>query len=57
MKEVDSPIFGVVKVLDEKDEEFIKLSELINKYPLNAFQVLNKLLNSKYYCIQMGVLP
>ena len=57
MKEIDSPIFGKVSLLEEDEKDFTTLKKYIEAYPVNAFGIINKLLNEKYYCIQIGVLP
>lgn len=47
-------MFQEVDLLDEDEEDFIKLKEMIEKYPVNAFGIVNKLLNSKGYLAQIG---
>ena len=45
MKEINSTVFGKVMLLDPTDEDFIKLKDLAEKYPADAFGIVNKLLN------------
>jgi len=47
MESINSPIFGKVDLLDEDEEVFLDLKRMIETYPVNAFGILNKLLNSK----------
>ena len=55
MTEIQSPIFGTVKLLDdEKAKEMLKT--LINDYPVDVFSLLNKKLNSLGYLIGIGKL-
>jgi hypothetical protein len=53
MEEINSAVFGKILFLSEYDEEFIKLKELIEKYPANGFGIVNKLLNSKGLACRM----
>lgn len=46
MKEITSSIFEKSTLLDETDEEFTWLKDLIDDYPTNTFGILNKKLNS-----------
>ena len=45
MKTIDSQIFGEILLIDQDDEDFIVLKNLIGRYPANAFGILNKILN------------
>lgn len=49
MKQIKSPIFGEVNLLDENDTVYHEIHRLIHTYPVNAFGIVNKLLNSKGY--------
>ncbi len=53
MEEIKSAVFGKILFLSEYDEDFIKLKELIEKYPANGFGIVNKLLNSKGLACRM----
>ena len=56
MKNIESQIFGSIPLLDEEDQDYIILKKFIETYPANAFGILNKLLNTKQFIIQIGVL-
>uniref|UniRef100_A0A6M3K0G3 Uncharacterized protein n=1 Tax=viral metagenome TaxID=1070528 RepID=A0A6M3K0G3_9ZZZZ len=53
MEEIDSRIFGRVKLLDlEQDvEEFDELQGMIESYPVDAFGIVNKMLNKRGFKI------
>lgn len=56
MKQINSKVFGSIKLLEENDEDFQKMKNLIKKYPANGFGILNKLLNEKGMMIRIGEL-
>ncbi len=56
MKEIQSQVFGYTILLDEDEEKFIELKTLIEKYPVNAFGIVNKLLNERNLSLTLGVI-
>lgn len=57
MKEINSNIFGHINLLEEDDTELQELEDLIEKYPVNAFAIINKALNITGLCCTIGVVP
>ncbi len=53
METIDSKIFGKALFLEESDEDLEILKSLIEIYPVNTFGILNKILNSKDYMIEL----
>lgn len=45
MEEIDSEVFGKTNLLDENEEDFNTLKHLIDKFPANAFGIINKKMN------------
>lgn len=56
MKEINSKVFGKTVLLDETEDDFIKLKELIEKYPVDSFGTVNKLLNKRGFSLILGIL-
>lgn len=46
-KVVNSGVFGEIRVLEEEQGAYRLLRTLVNRYPANAFSILNKKLNEK----------
>jgi len=56
MEEIRSNIFGTVMLLHNDDEDYSRLKTLVEKYPVNAFGMLNNRLNEKGLLCSIKVL-
>ena len=56
MKFIDSPIFGDTTILDEDDDDWEELQELIQKYPVTAFGMVNKRLNTRGFMSTIDII-
>lgn len=45
MKTLDSPVFGKTFLLDPEEENYKILKYMIDRFPVNAFGIVNKKLN------------
>jgi len=57
METINSKIFGSVVLLDKNENTFIALKALIEQYPVNAFGIINRQLNTKGFLCVIDVLP
>lgn len=55
MKQIDSRMFGKTMLLEDGDSELTQLTDLILKYPVNAFGTVNKLFNSKGFVLIIDI--
>ena len=52
MEYINSPIFGETSLLDPNEENFKILKHMIKRFPVNAFGIVNKLLNKRgLHCV------
>jgi hypothetical protein len=54
-KIIDSPVFGKTEIADGEAEEALR--EMINRYPVSAFGLVNKKLNERGLCLCIDALP
>ena len=53
MKEIKSALLGTTDYLEDTDLQYDVLNEDIKKYPVNAFQMLNRVFNERELCLSI----